>query len=252
MRIKILVTTAALALLFWACAKKDSGGSPTGNEPPSLHSDAHVAYMEGRLGASDSIDSSGTWYRGHDTLYWVMETDSAEYDTVPALVMVRNDTASVSGAVVSGFSASVTINGTVASGTGDSFPGSVWKVNRIAIANPPDSLSTAPLAGTALYVYFSARNGKVYTADVNGAMDKLESALILECPYAFLRAYIQVLGYQIDTVRSDCDTMWVTFKNFMPPFDTIDGYVVGNPATLMLDIYIPPSTTKLTSIPVGS
>lgn len=248
MRIKMLFTLTVLALLYWACS--DKAGDKLPSAPgQSLNGDPNVAFMISQLTATDSIDSSGTWYRGSDTLFWVMESDSGEYDTIPVLVSVRNDTAVVSGNVVLGLPVTVTITGTRSMGAGDSFPGSVWKVGRIAAPYPPDSLSALSPAGSPLFVYFSAGNRKVYTADVNNGLEKLGAGLILDCPYAFYLPVIQtILGYTVD--KGDCDTIWVHKNNPYPPPVTLSGYIVGNPETLTLDVYTLPYRIKVFSYPI--
>jgi len=237
MKIKLPVAALVMMVLIYACSKKDSP-NPTAASPGPQFSDTNITYLFSQKSANDTIDSTGTYYTHLDTTFWVRDSAGIK-DTVSALITVTGDTARVGNAMIPPLTVPLTISGILVKGAGGTFEGSVWKVSSVSTPSVP--LAAAPAPGTSMFLYFKPASHKVYVLDNNKALNKLGAELILKCPVAFYSPVIALMGYTINTAKSDCDTIWASNG-------LLSGYIVGNTDSLTLDIYT--SGIKVYAIPL--
>ncbi|MFH0919083.1 MAG: hypothetical protein V1913_01865 [Fibrobacterota bacterium] len=250
MKFTFILLTLVLTVLFFACSGKNP--SPAGDNNPTgapgntgpTFSDSGVSYLyQHRGSASDSIDSTGTYFKRNDTLFWVMRSDTANPDTIPEVVTVTGDTAVATGIFSSAYPMRVIITGVLVNGNGGLFEGSVWKVVKIGSYYGDVPLVT----GTSMYIYFDSTNHKVYTLDNNDAYDKLVKSLLLTCPLDFAGAMItSTMPVVIDSLRSSCDTLFATGTA-----PVVNYYAVSNFDSLSIDVYMEANDMFLTRIPVA-
>jgi hypothetical protein len=222
-----------LTFIFFACQDDNKPTIPT--DTNNQTGDQNLAYLKLQCSESDSIDSTGTYYKFGDSIYWVMEIDSSKFDTLPLLVAVNNDTASLNGITYSDFPMPVDIKGLKVKGTTTTFEGSVWKAKSISTLSTSGIITIETPSGADLYLYFCTTNNKVYSLERGDALNILAATLILECPYALFAPQLETsMGLTIDNVRSNCDT---TFATQTTQAGVINLFAVSNFDSLSIDIY---------------
>ncbi|MBL8028795.1 MAG: hypothetical protein JNL74_20390 [Fibrobacteres bacterium] len=229
------ILACSLSFVIFSCQNDSKNTTQPGNTNNS-ESDPSLAYMIAHQSATDSIDSTGTYFKRGDTIQWVIKIDSVTFDTMPLVVNLRGDTAEMKGIEYSDFPTLVTITGTRIVGSSTLFEGSLWRAASVKTTSTAGEITAQIPNNNPIYLYFCTTNNKVYSLSSEDATEELVATLILQCPYAMFGAELATgMGVTIDTVKSSCDTLFA--KKGTPPF-VLSYYAVSNFDSLTLDVYL--------------